>query len=286
MRRINYVRLEPPPRRRWRDRLAIPLMLAGALVVAGVGAWSFGAFAADNSFGPATARVSPLLPDLAMGPIRDVAVGTTDTSQQRLRFGAIIVNIGAGPFLLRGRRSWLGSNDWAIEQWFEEPGGGYSSRATAADLVYGGDSHDHWHVKFVEAHQIETLDGEVLGQLVKEGFCFFDTDPYATSLAGAPARAHWGARGCATSFDTGIRMGLSVGWSDDYPWHLLNERIDVTDVADGQYRIRQIADPNDEFEESDETNNETWVEIELRSTPEGLREVTVIEAGPLPTPSP
>jgi hypothetical protein len=245
-------------------------------------AWSFGVFAQDDSPGPLVAQVDPLLPDLAMGPIEDIAVGITENGDQRLRFGATIVNIGDGPLLVRARRQWLGNEDWAVEQWVAERAGGYSSRLTGASLIYGGDAHNHWHVKQVEVHQLETLEGEVLGRLVKQGFCFFDTDAYRAALPGAPQDAHWGARGCAGSFDTRVRMGLSVGWGDKYPWHLLDERIDVTGLPDGQYRIRQIADPNDEFEETDETNNETWVVVEFSTTPDGVRETTVIEAGPSP----
>jgi hypothetical protein len=272
---------ERPPRR-WRDRLALPVTIAAALGVSAVLAWSFGAFAQDDAPGPLVARVNPLLPDLAMGPIEDIAVGVTENGDQRLRFAATIVNIGDGPLLVRARRTWLGNEDWAVEQWVAERAGGFSSRATGATLIYGGDNHHHWHVKQVEVHQIETLDGEVLGRLVKQGFCFFDTDTYRATLAGTPEHAHWGARGCAGSFDTRVRMGLSVGWGDKYPWHLLDERIDVTGLPDGQYRIRQIADPNDEIEESDETNNETWVVVALSTTADGLREATVVEVGPAP----
>jgi hypothetical protein len=245
-------------------------------------AWSFGVFAADDAPGPLVARVDPLLPDLAMGPIEDIAVGTTEIGDHRLRFAATIVNIGGGELVVRARRQWIGSEAWSVEQWVQEKGGGYSARQTGASLIYGGDGHNHWHVKQVEVHQIETLDGEVLGRLVKQGFCFFDTDLYRPELEGAPEEHHWGARGCAGNLDTRVRMGLSVGWGDKYPWHLLDERIDITGLADGQYRIRQIADPNDEFEESDESNNETWVIIELGSTADGLRTSMVVEAGPRP----
>lgn len=257
-------------------------MLGVLVAVIAGGAWSVGAFASDDAPGPIVARSEPLLPDLAMGPIEDIAVGVTETGQQRLRFAATIVNIGDGPLLLRARRPWIGNEAWSVEQWIEEPTGGYSVSPTGADLVYGGDGHGHWHVRQVEVHQLETLDGEVLGRLVKQGFCFFDTDAYRTDLPGAPARAHWGGRGCATTVDTRVRMGLSVGWGDKYPWHLLDERIDVTGVPDGTYRIRQIADPNGVIEESDETNNETWVVIEMTTTSDGLRETTEIERGPLP----
>ena len=275
---------EPPAarRRRHRDRFAIPITLVILLVVALAGAWSMGTFAADDAPGPVVARADPLLPDLAMGPIEDIAVGRTPLGEQRLRFAATIVNIGEGPLVVRASRPWVGNEDWGVEQWIAERSGGYSVTPTEADLVFGGDGHDHWHVRQVEVHQIETLDGEVLGQLVKQGFCFFDTDAYRPELGGAPDRAHWGSRGCADTLDTRVRMGLSVGWGDKYPWHLLDERIDVTGLPDGVYRIRQIADPNHEFEESDEGNNETWVDVRLTTTADGLRATEVIEAGPAP----
>jgi hypothetical protein len=131
-------------------------------------------------------------------------------------------------------------------------------------------------------HQIEWPDGKVLGRLVKQGFCFLDTDPYQPDLPGAPVHAAWGASGCASTLDTRVRMGLSVGWGDTYPWYLIDERIDVTDLPDGVYRLREIADPNNAFEELDETNNETWADIELTTLPSGVRSSSMVQAGPPP----
>lgn len=271
-----------PPARRWRARPGVVVAIAIALATMAVGAWSFGAFAADDAPGLVVTRRDPLLPDLAMGPIEDIAVGTTENGDQRLRFSATIVNIGDGPLIVRARRPWLGNEDWTVDQWMQERTGGYSMTATGASLTYGGDGHGHWHVKQVEIHQLESMDGKVFGRLVKQGFCFFDTDVYRPGIAGAPEGAHWGSRGCASTLDTRVRMGLSVGWGDKYPWSLLDERIDVSGLPDGQYRIRQIADPKDEFEEADETNNEVWVDVALATLPDGLREVKVVEAGPAP----
>jgi hypothetical protein len=268
--------------RRRRDRAAIPLMVVLGLAIAAIGGWSVGAFAADDAPGPLVARHDPLLPDLAMGPIQDIAVASTQAGEQRLRFAATIVNIGDGPLLVRAQRPWLGGEEWSVEQWVEERDGGYSMTQTGAALVYGGDGHNHWHVRQVEVHQIESLDGNVLGRLVKQGFCFFDTDAYRADLPGAPEHPVWGAHGCASTLDTRVRMGLSVGWGDTYPWYLVDERIDVTDLPDGIYRLREIADPNDAFEEADETNNETWVDIELTINASGLRLSSVVQAGPPP----
>jgi hypothetical protein len=263
-------------------RVAFVAAAVTTLVVLIVGVVVAGVLAADEAPGPLVARADPLLPDLAMGPITSVAVGSTPTGEQRLRFDASIVNVGEGPFMLRASRPWFGDDSWNVEQWFEERNGGYSKAETPAGLIFGGDGHDHWHVRQVEVHQLETLDGQVLGSLEKQGFCFFDTDAYRTSLPNALGKAHWGAVGCQGEFGNRVHMGLSVGWSDEYPWHLLDERIDVTLVPDGIYRIRQIADPNHEFEESDEDNNETWVDVRLTTNAEGLRETEVIEAGPAP----
>jgi len=58
-------------------------------------------------------------------------------------------------------------------------------------------------------------------------------------------------------------MGLSIGWGDEYPWHLLDQQIDITGLPDGRYRLRAIADPFHWFDELDETNNEVWTDIEL-----------------------
>lgn len=274
----------PPalPERRRRDKAAIPLTLVLGLAILAIGAWSVGAFAADDAPGPLVARRDPLLPDLAMGPIQDIAVASTQSGEQRLRFAATIVNIGEGPLLVRAQRPWLGGQEWSVDQWVEERGGGYSETRTAASLVYGGDGHNHWHVRQVEVHQIEALDGTVLGRLVKQGFCFFDTDPYRPDLPGAPEHSVWGAGGCASILDTRVRMGLSVGWGDTYPWHLIDERIDVSGLPDGVYRLREIADPNNDFEESNEANNETWVDIQLTTLPSGLRLSSVVQAGPPP----
>jgi Lysyl oxidase len=272
---------QPAPGRRMRRvRLVASVLAIGAALV--VGAVVVSGAVGDDTPGPVVARQDPLLPDLAMGPIEDIAVGTTEDGEEQLRFGATIVNIGEGPLLVRADRAPIGDDEWSVDQWIAERGGGYSVRPTGGQLIFGGDGHNHWHVRQVEVHQIETLDGEVLGRLVKQGFCFFDTDAYRPELPGAPDDGPWTSKGCEGTLGMRVRMGLSIGWADEYPWNLLDERIDITGLEDGVYRIRQIADPNHEIEELDETNNETWVDIELTATADGLRETRVVEAGPAP----
>ena len=73
-------------------------------------------------------------------------------------------------------------------------------------------------------------------------------------------------------------MGLSVGWGDEYPWHLFEQEIDITDLPEGRYRLRATADPFDWFDELDETNNEVVVDIQLEF--EGEQPVVTVLSEP------
>ena len=85
--------------------------------------------------------------------------------------------------------------------------------------------------------------------------------------------------GCDGPLASRLNVGLSIGWADDYPWHMMDQRMAVGDIPDGIYRLHEIADPFDRFEESDETNNETWVDIELKTSGPFV-EVKVVGSAP------
>ena len=212
---------------------------------------------------PLTAAVDPRLPDLTVGPLSEIVGGLNDDGTRSVRFGVMIVNQGEGDFLLRGRRSNALAGDWQVTQRIVDVGG-YTEKASSATLVYGGDGHDHWHVKEVESHVIEDLDGTVLGRVVKSGFCFFDTDAVRPDLPGAPTAKVYASEDCGGRFDSTNLMGLSVGWGDEYPWHLFEQEIDITNLPEGRYRLRATADPFGWFDELDEANNEVVVDIQLK----------------------
>ena len=208
-------------------------------------------------------RRDPLLPDLIMTPIEDVNPGYS-AGAPLLRFGATIANVGAGDFLAAARRPAPWSDDWAVSQRVQEAGGGFTERMTPGDLVFGGDEHGHWHVVALESHRLARVDtGEVVGQVLKQGFCPYDTDVYRPDLPRAPRAPFYPESGCGGRFAIALRVGVSVGWGDEYAWDLIEQKVDLTGVPAGRYRIVQIADPFNLFEELDETNNETWVEIDF-----------------------
>jgi hypothetical protein len=51
------------------------------------------------------------------------------------------------------------------------------------------------------------------------------------------------------------RQGINHGWADVYDWYIPDQYIEVSGVEDGYYRLEFCADPLDEIEEGDETNN-------------------------------
>jgi hypothetical protein len=262
----------------------ISMLLVAALATLGFVGIAYYIAPGEPGPSPLPARVDPLLPDLTMGPIVDLATTVGQDGREQLRFAATIVNMGLGDFLLRLRRS-TPFADWQVFQRVEEAAGGQTEHPTEASAVYGGDGHDHWHIRGVESHRlIDVETGELVGELVKQGFCFFDTDPIIPDLVGTPEDAIFHAASCGKPWDIRLSMGLSVGWGDRYAWSFLDQRIYIDDLPDGRYRIIQTADRDGLFEESDEDNNETWIDIELVRV-DGYPELTVLDQAAAPGPS-
>lgn len=213
------------------------------------------------------ARVDPMLPDLTMGPIFEVYGGLAENTRDPvIRVEATIVNQGAGDFLVSARRDFPWNESWTVYQRIPEATGGFTEIATPADLIFTGAPHSHWHVRDMESHRLENREtSEILSEVIKQGFCPFDTDRYFGDLPGAPPNPVFLESACeGPAWTTELMMGVSVGWGDKYPWHMIEQSIPIKDIPDGTYRIVEVADPFDWFQESDETNNETWVDVELK----------------------
>lgn len=221
---------------------------------------------------------TPKLPDLGMERISDLIVATTASGSKQLRFSATIVNVGTGAFELNGTKNSDGA--FAMAQRVYDSDGTSHDQTVSTPLVFGGDGHGHWHIKDLEIYELRRLDNGVkLGTGMKSGFCFFDTTKYRLSLAGAPQEAQYTAAGCGDADSTSIKMGVSVGWGDRYPWTLPDQYIDITGLDNGKYRLLATADPYGRFAESDHGNNSTWVDLSV-STRRGATSVKVLAWGP------
>jgi hypothetical protein len=146
---------------------------------------------------------------------------------------------------------------------------------TSAEMFHAGDGHNHWHVRDLETGELTRLNNGVkVGALAKHGFCFYDNYQYRLTLPGAPQSPVYTNCGSASSLN--VTMGLAIGWGDAYYWNTAYQYIDITGLSSGHYRLTVSAAPTSlGFQESDTTNNATWVEIALRNN-----NVRVLAYGP------
>ena len=226
--------------------------------------------------GPAAAA-SDRLPDLAMAKLQNIVTDQA-TGRRLLRFSAIIVNVGSGPMEVRSQRPTSTSTTWTSQQVIYDDAGGWRTVATpGVQLIYGGDGHNHWHIKDVERYRLVPSGGgsERVGQ--KAGFCFFDNYQYKLTLPGAPATAQYPRSVCGSQLSRTLRHGLSVGWGDKYRWSLPDQYIDTTGLPDGTYRLWATADQANLFLESNDANNSTWVDLRIDANG-----VTVLRKAPNP----
>jgi Lysyl oxidase len=227
-----------------------------------------------------------VLPDLVPEPPIDLQTKHEPSGKWSMRFSSTLVNVGEGDFILHGDRT---TDQWNLEQQIAYSEGGSELRPTDAEIVWGGDGHNHWHVKRVATYRIEPVDeagNPVAGAEgrsdTKIGFCFFDSHK---KLDGGPNKAHYHRQSCGKAeTDTQISMGLSPSWGDVYDISLPGQSVDITDLPDGRYRIWAEADPQGWFQEVTRDNNVTWADLELTTrASDGLRIAVIVGTGPTPS---
>ena len=213
---------------------------------------------------PATVHAATdRLPDLRASRATELRIQTTSSGRRLLRFTSQMVNYGAGPFEVRGRRA-NSSLPFDIDQIIYDSDGGSRRRDTIATVVYAGDGHNHYHVRRMMRYHLWSTAGTMMDR--KIGFCFFDTTPKQLSLPRAPQTRRYFESGCGGRTATTTRSGISVGWGDTYPWNFAYQYIDITGLPAGTYTLRSTVDLYDHFLESSETNNCSYARISIRSS--------------------
>jgi hypothetical protein len=247
-------RLGDPARlRRWLVALGLAVTLSVPV----------GPLATDPVLPPVRAGDTELLPDLQAARTTTFRIQTTAAGRRLLRFGSQMLNLGAGPMELEGRRSST-SGAWTVRQVIQHTDGAETQEDTEATLVYAGDGHDHWHVRHVMRYHLWSTAGTRRDR--KIGFCFFDTTIRDLSLPGAPGTRQYFEANCGTRNSLVSRTGLSVGWGDTYPWDFAYQWIDITGMPGGTYTFRTTIDPHDRFRELNETNNCSWTTVRFTAT--------------------
>ena len=81
---------------------------------------------------------------------------------------------------------------------------------------------------------------------------------------------------------TALALNLVVATFAAARFALKGQWVDVTDVPAGKYRLFTDIDPKGWFHEASTKNNRTWIDIDLRRTPQGLA-APKIGTGPSPS---
>jgi hypothetical protein len=201
-------------------------------------------------------------PDLGMARLHSFHI-TNQYGMRLLRFGTDVVNVGAGPFEVYGSGS--SSAVWGpVVQRIVQDDGSYREKSVSqTNMFYAGDGHDHRHVKDLLNMELTSLSGGTdVRRVAKIGYCFYDNVRYRLSLPRAPQYAFYRSNSCGRSYSTSARMGISIGWGDRYPWDIAYQYIDITTLpVPGNYRLTVTADPGGWFDETNDANNATYVDL-------------------------
>lgn len=213
---------------------------------------------------PSSASTADLLPDLAMARLRAFQIEETPDGRRLLRFTSIIVNTGTGAFELHGQRPDVNGPEMTVTQRiYTDVAGSFVDRPTTATMFFAGDGHNHWHVRDLSTYELVRLDnGSKVGTGEKRGFCFADNFAYKLTLPNAPQSRVY-RYGCGGSRSLSVTVGISVGWGDRYSYKLRDQYIDITGLASGRYRLRAFADAANWFSESNDSNQETWADLQI-----------------------
>ncbi|MEP7201293.1 MAG: lysyl oxidase family protein [Ilumatobacteraceae bacterium] len=204
-------------------------------------------------------------------------------TQQRefLRFTTVHVNIGAGNLQIRGGGQIAPCKIDGID---------YAQCTVATQEILDANrnivathpsgvacfhpEHNHWHQSAVAEFAIRrTIDGPAISAGTKITFCFVDVE--FTGLTGNQKKAK-----PRTYFDcNGTLQGLASGWADSSHQSTPLQELDITGLAVGTYYLTYLADPDNHWLESNESNNFTWVKFKLTRTGANP-EVTVIDHSP------
>jgi hypothetical protein len=275
----SQVALEPATPQRRRFSRALALGAAIVLPLAALGVAAAVAYWPSDLPAPLPPPREPVLPDLVMPSLSELYAGTGEESgRDYLYFTATIANGGRGPLLVHAVRAGE-RGDWRVSQRFQERGGGLTESVTPGEMVWGGHGHEHWHVVLGASYALARADGTILRRYEKVGYCFFDQRAFDLELPAAPTSPRFPKDTCEGEERLELDMGLSVGWSDPYQWTLPDQRLEITGLDDGTYRLLADADPSGWFRETDETNNQTWVDVRLTTSADPPR-VELLRVGP------
>jgi len=214
------------------------------------------------------------LPDLRPLPSWGIDVRRSRRGDY-LAFGANVWVAGNGPLVVEGFRR-EGEAVMDAWQYFYEDGEPVG-RAQVGEMEFDDrHGHDHWHFKQFAAYELLAEDRETVVKSSKEAFCLVPTDAIDLTLPAAellPGNVGlWTS--CGGPNDRWIREVLPVGWGDTYYQYVAGQSFDISDVPNGTYFVKVVANPGRQLQELCYDNNVRLRKVILSGTT-GHRRVEV-----------
>ena len=185
----------------------------------------------------------------------------------RLGFRSAMVNVGAGPLFIVGRRP---SRDGPMtaEQVVALADGTTVIHPSVGKLRYERlDDHRHWHLLGFARYELRRPDGRLARPSLKRGFCLADSfrvrgvqNPPQPVLDVGYLDTDCGAKRPRARR---VEEGISVGWGDDYDPHLEGQQIDVTGLRPGFYDLVNRSNPQRLLRETSYRNNAASLRLRL-----------------------
>ncbi len=159
----------------------------------------------------------------------------------------------------------------------------YRSDETSRDKVVGNfmwhQEHLHYHFADFVEYDLEAVDApqapDLSGVRVKSTFCVRDVSLVEGDFPNRPEEAAYTICGKE-------RQGISVGWGDTYFYSYPDQRLNVTDLTSGTYRLSFTVNPAERFDEVSFANNKSSIVFRLN---QATKKVEVLETVPAKVPT-
>lgn len=210
------------------------------------------------------------LPDIEALPAWGIRVENRPKSGRAyLNFGATAWNAGPGPLVVEGFRDPASPTMNAFQYFYEN--GEPVNKLPAGTLAYDNrDGHQHWHFKDFAAYSL--LDSSMVKVVDsgKEAFCLAPTDAIDITVTGAEWRPWFTdlSSACGDESALWIREVLATGWGDTYAQYRPGQSFEITDLPNGTYYIRVLANPDNVLLEGSSANNEALRMVKIHGKPD------------------
>lgn len=206
---------------------------------------------------------SELLPDLRQEPPSQVAVRRAD-GRPALVFRSAVGNVGQGPLVVNGRRG-RGERLMSVTQELRRADGSVVQVPIASRMKYQPGGHNHWHLQGFDRFDLrDPATGARVALSQKVGFCLggrYQTDAQVPGTPAVPSINHNCGRYLPGLMK--MRMGIDVGYADDYAAFVEFQYIDLTTVTPGRYLLAHQADPDRRLLVGDRADDTAYGLIDL-----------------------